>query len=72
MFVADSFTQFMKILVLVASGLAVIMSREFFKLEGDNRFELCRFSLLHSVLVTLAQQGYEKRYPYNGGDNAHR
>ncbi|MBT5187458.1 MAG: NADH-quinone oxidoreductase subunit N, partial [Kordiimonadaceae bacterium] len=50
MFVADGFTQFMKILVLVASGLAVIMSREFFKLEGDNRFEF-------PVLLVLATIG---------------
>jgi len=50
MFVADGFTQFMKILVLVASSLAVIMSREFFKLEGDNRFEF-------PVLLVLATIG---------------
>lgn len=50
MFVADGFTTFMKILVLVASALAVIMSREFFKLEGDDRFEF-------PVLITLAAVG---------------
>lgn len=50
MFVADGFTQFMKVLVLVASALAVIMSREFFKLEGDNRFEF-------PVLLVLATIG---------------
>lgn len=50
MFVADSFTNFMKILVLVAAALAVIMSREFFKLEGDDRFEF-------PVLMVLATLG---------------
>ena len=50
MFVADNFTNFMKILVLVASALAVIMSREFFKLEGDDRFEF-------PVLMVLATLG---------------
>ncbi len=49
MFVADKFTNFMKILVLVAATLAVIMSREFFRLEGDDRFE---FPVL-MVLSTL-------------------
>lgn len=49
-FVADGFTQFMKVLVLVAAALAVIMSREFFKLEGDNRFEF-------PVLLVLATVG---------------
>ncbi|MBT5073643.1 MAG: NADH-quinone oxidoreductase subunit NuoN [Kordiimonadaceae bacterium] len=50
LFVADGFTQFMKILVLVAAALAVIMSREFFKLEGDDRFEF-------PVLLVLATVG---------------
>jgi NADH-quinone oxidoreductase subunit N len=50
MFVADGFTTFMKSLVLVASALAVIMSREFFKLEGDDRFEF-------PVLLVLATIG---------------
>ena len=50
MFVSDGFTQFMKTLVLVASALAVIMSREFFKLEGDDRFEF-------PVLLVLATIG---------------
>lgn len=50
MYVADGFTNFMKILVLVAAALAVIMSREFFKLEGDDRFEF-------PVLMVLATVG---------------
>ncbi len=50
MFVADSFTNFMKILVLVAAALAVIMSREFFREEGDDRFEF-------PVLMVLATLG---------------
>lgn len=50
MFVADGFTSFMKMLVLVAAALAVIMSREFFKLEGDDRFEF-------PVLLVLATVG---------------
>ena len=49
MFVADGFTTFMKILVLVASALAVIMSREFFKLEGDDRFEFPVLLVLSTV-----------------------
>ncbi|MDC1429994.1 hypothetical protein N8199_08895, partial [Emcibacteraceae bacterium] len=31
LFVADGFTRFMKVLVLLAAALAVIMSREFFR-----------------------------------------
>ncbi len=50
LFVADDFTQYMKMLVLVAAALAVIMSREFFKLEGDERFEF-------PVLLVLATVG---------------
>ncbi|MDG1709364.1 MAG: NADH-quinone oxidoreductase subunit NuoN, partial [Emcibacteraceae bacterium] len=50
MFVADGFTTFMKVLVLIAAALAVIMSREFFKLEGDDRFEF-------PVLLVLATVG---------------
>ncbi|MDG1995485.1 MAG: NADH-quinone oxidoreductase subunit NuoN [Emcibacteraceae bacterium] len=50
MFVADGFTTFMKTLVLVAAALAVIMSREFFKVEGDDRFEF-------PVLLVLATIG---------------
>ena len=50
LFVADAFTRFMKILVLVAAALAVIMSREFFRLEGDDRFEF-------PVLLVLATLG---------------
>ena len=50
LFVVDGFTQFMKILVLVASALAVIMSREFFRLEGEDRFEF-------PVLMVLATVG---------------
>lgn len=50
LFVADGFTRFMKMLVLVAAALAVIMSREFFKLEGDERFEF-------PVLLVLATVG---------------
>ncbi len=50
LFVADGLTQFMKVLVLVAAALAVIMSREFFKLEGDDRFEF-------PVLLVLATVG---------------
>lgn len=49
MFVADGFTSFMKILVLVASALAVIMSREFFKLEGDDRFEFPVLLVLSTI-----------------------
>lgn len=49
MFVADGFTTFMKILVLVASALAVIMSREFFKLEGDDRFEFPVLLVLSTI-----------------------
>ena len=50
LFVVDGFTQFMKILVLVAAALAVIMSREFFKIEDDTRFEF-------PVLLVLATVG---------------
>jgi len=50
LFVADGFTRFMKMLVLVAAALAVIMSREYFKLEGDERFEF-------PVLLVLATVG---------------
>lgn len=49
MFVADGFTTFMKILVLVASALAVIMSREFFNQEGDDRFEFPVLLLLSTL-----------------------
>lgn len=50
MFVADRFTSFMKILVLVASAFAVIMSRQYFKLENEERFE-------YPVLLVLATVG---------------
>lgn len=50
MFVADRFTSFMKVLVLVASALAVIMSRQYFKMERDERFE-------YPVLLVLAALG---------------
>jgi NADH-quinone oxidoreductase subunit N len=49
-FVVDGFARFMKILVLVAAILSVIMSREFFKLERDNRFEF-------PILLVLATVG---------------
>lgn len=50
MFVADRFTSFMKILVLVASALAVIMSMQYFRDEQEERFE-------YPVLVLLATLG---------------
>ena len=50
LFVADGFTRFMKVLVLLAAALAVIMSREFFRLEGDERFEF-------PILLVLATVG---------------
>lgn len=50
MFVVDGFTAFMKMLVLVASALAVIMSRKFFEGTEDEKFEF-------PVLVMLATLG---------------
>ncbi|MCF8474375.1 MAG: NADH-quinone oxidoreductase subunit NuoN [Emcibacter sp.] len=50
MFVVDRFTSFMKILVLVASSLAVIMSIQYFKDEGEERFE-------YPILLLLATVG---------------
>ncbi|PHZ85325.1 NADH-quinone oxidoreductase subunit NuoN [Paremcibacter congregatus] len=50
MFVADRFTSFMKLLVLVASALAVIMSLQYFKDEQEERFE-------YPVLMVLATLG---------------
>jgi len=50
LFVADGFTRFMKVLILLAAALAVIMSREFFRLEGDERFEF-------PILLVLATVG---------------
>jgi len=50
MFVVDRFTSFMKILVLVASALAVFMSMQYFKDEKEERFE-------YPILVLLATLG---------------
>jgi len=50
MFVVDRFTSFMKILVLVASAFAVVMSTQYFKDEQEERFE-------YPVLLMLATLG---------------
>lgn len=50
MFVADRFTSYMKVMVLLASALAVIMSVPFFKAEEEERFE-------YPVLMVLATLG---------------
>lgn len=50
MFVVDGFTAFMKTLVLLASALAVIMSRKFFEGTDEEKFEF-------PVLVMLATLG---------------
>jgi len=50
MFVADRFTTYMKVMVLLASALAVIMSIPFFKAEEEERFE-------YPVLMVLAALG---------------
>lgn len=50
MFVADRFTSFMKLLVLVASSLAVIMSLQYFRDEQEERFE-------YPILMLLATLG---------------
>jgi len=50
MFVVDRFTSMMKLLVLVASALAVIMSTQYFRDEQEERFE-------YPVLMLLATLG---------------
>ncbi|MFC7050557.1 NADH-quinone oxidoreductase subunit NuoN [Emcibacter nanhaiensis] len=50
MFVADGFTTFMKVLVLIASALAVVMSTQYFKELDEERFEV-------PVLMVLATLG---------------
>ncbi|MBL4612780.1 MAG: NADH-quinone oxidoreductase subunit N, partial [Emcibacter sp.] len=50
MFVVDRFTSFMKILVLVASAFAVLMSMQYFRDEQEERFE-------YPVLILLATLG---------------
>ncbi len=50
MFVVDRFTSFMKILVLVASVFAVMMSTQYFQDEKEERFE-------YPVLLLLATVG---------------
>ncbi len=50
MFVTDRFTSFMKMLVLIASSLAVIMSMQYFRDEQEERFE-------YPILLLLATLG---------------
>lgn len=50
MFVVDRFTSFMKMLVLLASAFAVIMSVQYFRDEKEERFE-------YPILVLLATVG---------------
>jgi len=50
MFVMDGFATFMKILVLIASALAILMSMPYFKHENEEKFE-------YPVLITLATLG---------------
>jgi len=50
MFVVDRFTSFMKLLLLVASALAVLMSMQYFKDEREERFE-------YPILLLLATLG---------------
>ncbi len=50
MFVVDPFTSFMKMLVLIASALAVLMSMQYFRDEQEERFE-------YPILILLATLG---------------
>ncbi|WP_321391533.1 NADH-quinone oxidoreductase subunit NuoN [Emcibacter sp.] len=50
MFVADGFTTFMKVLVLIASALAVVMSLQYFRELDEERFEI-------PVLMVLSTLG---------------
>ena len=50
MFVADRFTSFMKLLVLLASAFAVILSVQYFQDEQEERFE-------YPVLIVLSTLG---------------
>ena len=50
MYISDKFTSFAKVLVLIASGAGLIMSQDYIKEEGMNRFE-------YPVLFVLATLG---------------
>ena len=50
MFIVDQFAVFMKVLVLIGSGLAIVMSFGYIRTEGMERFEF-------PVLMMLATLG---------------
>jgi NADH-quinone oxidoreductase subunit N len=49
-FIVDDFARFMKVLVLIGSGAAIIMSSDYFAAEGGEKFE-------YAVLVLLSTLG---------------
>ncbi|MEI9993295.1 MAG: NADH-quinone oxidoreductase subunit NuoN [Rhizomicrobium sp.] len=52
-FVVDGFARFAKLLILAGSALSVVMAREFFRLEGTQRFELPVLMLLATLGMLL-------------------
>jgi NADH-quinone oxidoreductase subunit N len=48
-FVVDGFAKFMKVLALLGSGAAIVMSTEFLRREGIDRFEFCILIVLSTI-----------------------
>jgi NADH-quinone oxidoreductase subunit N len=52
-FVVDGFARFAKLLILIGSAFCILMAREFFTLEGKERFELPVVMLLATLGMML-------------------